>query len=331
MNSKKIKCQHCSEYHIKSITNYCPNKGKPLINVSEQKKSNLKLHITYILLLITFVSSNIYFHKLQNNQKTEQLMSPFDKSNTPEITNPVSETYPINKENLDKNYKNKFDMEFILINPVNFKLGSPNYESERDIDEIQNDYPNNNPFYIQTTEVTQKQWFLIMGEKPWEGKGNVEDDDDKPAVYISWNDCQLFIKKINKKSGSNKYRLPFEYEWQYASRAGSKNKFYWGDSVNCSKANFACGFLSCECDNLKSNTIMSVKSFDPNKWGLYEMHGNVWEWCQDDYKNDKEYTLKITKGGAWHSKSKYCRSANIGKSPPDKRYCDQGMRLVMVP
>jgi formylglycine-generating enzyme required for sulfatase activity len=215
---------------------------------------------------------------------------------------------------------NSLNMTFIYIPPGEFMMGSPKDEPERDDDETQHRVTLTKGFYMQTTEVTQGQWKAVMGG--WFYKNNPsyfkDCGDDCPVESVSWNDVQDFIKKLNQKEGKN-YRLPTEAEWEYACRAGTTTAYFWGDKADCSKANY--GDLSNGCKGKNPGKTMKVSSFPPNAWGLYDMHGNVFEWCQDwygDYPTDSvtdpdgpdNGSDRVLRGGDWFFSSADCRSAS---------------------
>ena len=242
----------------------------------------------------------------------------------------------------EKVFRNSLDMEFILIPAGTFTMGSPLNEPYRDKRELQHTVRISNPFYLQTTEVTLAQWRALMGKKligRRKGPGNM------PVVKISYHDCMKFIKKLNALSGWS-YRLPTEAEWEYACRAGSSTAYNWGNDIDCGKAMYGNNSLkSNEClDDVKSKGLTidqpaPVKSYHPNAWGLYDMHGNVWEWCHDwygDYTVNTEIdplgpdsgTMRIRRGGSWFKYGHSCRSANRNSGHPSSRYKTTGFRLV---
>ena len=134
-------------------------------------------------------------------------------------------------------------------------------------------------FWLGKYEVTQGQWKAVMDDEPWSGRARVISDSSHPAVIISWDEVQEFIRRINEEAGEELYRLPTEAEWEYACRAGTQTRWSFGDDTSQLK-NYAWYFNNTE-------GAKAVGSRLPNPWGLYDMHGNVWEWVQDWY--DEEY------------------------------------------
>ena len=235
-----------------------------------------------------------------------------------------------------KSLTNNRGMEFVYIEPGTFMMGSPSNESGRGSNENQHKVTLTRGFYMQTTEVTQGQWKKVMGNNPSKFKNG----DDYPVEQVSWNDVQEFIKKLNQKEGRNKYRLPTEAEWEYACRAGSTTPFSFGRCLSTDQANYNGNYPldGCSKGEYREKTV-SVASFSPNEWGLYDMHGNVWEWCQDrfgDYSSDSVTDPKgpswwssnrVLRGGSWDNNARYCRSANRYSISPGYRYFYLGFRL----
>jgi formylglycine-generating enzyme required for sulfatase activity len=234
-------------------------------------------------------------------------------------------------------------MEFILVLPGSFIMGSPESEPFRDADEIQHRVTIAAPFYLQTTEVTVQQWRAVMGKKMF---GQQKGEPDSPVTRVSFYDVQNFIKRLNRMDNKG-YRLPSEAQWEYACRAGTTTAYSWGNTIDCSKAMY-CNNTKKKPDctlfyksmRLKPNQPARVKSFPPNPWGLYDMHGNVWEWCADEYRpytgavSDKNYdTMKretrIRRGGSWFKFSQYLRSANRTFAHPGAKFQTTGFRLVL--
>jgi sulfatase modifying factor 1 len=158
---------------------------------------------------------------------------------------------------------------------------------------------------------------------------------------VSWNDVQNFIHKLNQQEGSGIYRLPSEAEWEYAARAGTTTAFAFGRCLSTDQANYDGNYPFPECSKGEfRKKPVPVGSFSPNNWGLYDMHGNVWEWCQDWYKSYPPGTVtdptgpqkgssRLHRGGSWFSGAGPCRSANRNFSSPGARNFDLGFRLVL--
>lgn len=213
-------------------------------------------------------------------------------------------------------------MQMVLIHPGEFLMGSPLMGKGRGGDETQHRVRITKPFYIGKYEVTQEQWQAVMRNNPSKFKGA-----KNPVERVSWNDCQRFIKRLNSIVPGGGFRLPTEAEWEYAARAGTTTRFYWGDDPNEREIdNYA--WYGWDKGNTRKKTH-PVGTKKPNPWGLYDISGNVWEWCSDWY-SEKYYNnspvnnpqgpasgkYKVTRGGGWHVIGIYCRSANRLKFPP---------------
>ena len=182
-------------------------------------------------------------------------------------------------------------------------------------------------FYIGKYEVTQAQWEAIMGTNPSNWKG-----DNLPVENVSWNDIQKFIKKLNAQTGK-KFRLPTEAEWEYAARGGNQSKGYkYSGSNNISEVAWYDG-------NSRSKTH-PVGQKAPNELGIYDMSGNVWEWCQDWYGSyssssqanptgPSSGSIRVLRGGSWYNGARNCRVSSRCYSRPDYRYDHYGFRLVL--
>ncbi|WP_207691606.1 SUMF1/EgtB/PvdO family nonheme iron enzyme [Desulfonema limicola] len=234
---------------------------------------------------------------------------------------------------------NSLGMKFVYIEPGSFMMGSPENEPGRDSDETRHRVTLTKGFYMQTTEVTQGQWRAVMGSSPSYFKNC---GDNCPVETVSWEYVQEFIKKLNRKEGIDKYRLPTEAEWEYSARAGNKTAFAngqitekeCGKEPNLDKMGWYCG-------NAGSKTH-PVGQKKPNDWGLYDMHGNVYEWCMDwksDYPSGdvidpagpSEGSSRVYRGGAWSRYAQSCRSANRSSNLPGKRNSRLGFRLLRQP
>jgi len=224
-----------------------------------------------------------------------------------------------------KTFTNSIGMEFVLIPAGSFQMGSENGGSdEKPVHNVKID----KAFYLGKTEVTQKQYQAIMGNNPSDFKG-----ENRPIENVSWDDAQAFIKKLNEKEGGTKYRLPTEAEWEYAARANTSTKWSFGDDESDLK-NYA--WYGYELSGKETHEVGQKK---PNGFGLFDMHGNVWEWTCSDYGEYSEnnhlkcsssnYANKSLRGGSWYHLAGYCRSALRYDFTPDHRGSFYGFRVVL--
>jgi formylglycine-generating enzyme required for sulfatase activity len=190
-----------------------------------------------------------------------------------------------------------------------------------------------NEFEMSETEVTFDEWDLCYRDKICNNKDdNNWGRGDRPVVGISWDDAQKYIGWLNGKTKKN-YRLPSEAEWEYAARANTNTLYSWGNAVKGQgKAN--CKDCGSQFDGVKTSP---VKSFSPNQFGLYDMHGNVWEWCQDWYFQNafdeqierKSKSYKVLRGGSWANEAPFMRSATRNNLSPQLGFKYTGFRLVL--
>ncbi len=232
------------------------------------------------------------------------------------------------------------DSQFVLIRPGEFMMGSPWDEPERGSYEKQHKVSITKPFLLQATEVTQGQWRAVMGVNPsrFERCG-----DDCPVENVSWNDIKKFIEKLNEMPGEKKYRLPTEAEWEYACRAGTKTPFHTGHCLSADQANYDGDHPLEGCpEGENRQKTLSVASFGPNAWGLYDMHGNVWELVEDRYgRYDTEKRenpvgpdrgeSRVLRGGSWGDFARDCRSANRLRYHQSRWDSFSGFRLAALP
>jgi formylglycine-generating enzyme required for sulfatase activity len=220
-------------------------------------------------------------------------------------------------------------MKFVFIPAGKFVMGSPPDEPGRDDDERQHEANISKPFYMQTTELTQGQWKRVMEDNPSSFK---DCGNDCPVEKVSWNDAQQFIEKLNQMEGKNKYRLPTEAEWEYACRAGSETAYSFGAEVD------KLGKYAWYSDSSGGETKPVGKKL-PNAWGLYDMHGNVWEWVQDWYgdypsnsvadpKGPDRGESRVLRGGSWLNYARLTRSASRYGYGPDVRLNLIGFRVA---
>jgi len=192
-------------------------------------------------------------------------------------------------------------------------------------------------FYMGKYEVTQKQWQAVMGTNPASGHGI---GDNYPVYYVSWNDCQSFITALNTHitntgQGPATFRLPSEAEWEYACRAGTQTRFFFGDSLSVgdwgedgpagtlpgNRSDYMWYSFNCYTPTDGSKQVGTKL---PNQFGLYDMSGNLWEWCQDWWHSD--YTGAPTNGSAWESPTGSHRIVRGGHWGPYTRYCRSACR-----
>ena len=232
---------------------------------------------------------------------------------------------------------NTIGMTFHEIPAGTFMMGSPETEVGRDVDEHQHKVTITKPFYMQTTEVTQGQWKAEMGTEPWKGKHDVKEDSNCAATYVSWDDAVDYCKKLSEKEGKT-YRLPTEAEWEYACRAGTVTARSFGNEERLFGDYAWYAKNAWDIDEKYAHQVGLKKS---NAFGLYDMHGNVSEWCHDyydgDYYNQSPAqdpmgpvtgSYRVLRGGSWHFHTRGTRSANRNWPPADSRYGDFGFRVV---
>lgn len=235
-------------------------------------------------------------------------------------------------------------MKFCWIPAGKATLGSPKEENDREEDEKEHEFVTKG-FWLGKSPVTQTEWKAAMGDNPsiFDGK---KDNKAKgmntsrfPVDSVNWHDCQKFLEKLNKRTGVEKifgkvgrFALPHEDQWEYACRGGKGNKqaFYFGNELNGSQAN--CNGNSPygsdkQGDYKRRTTEVGGYAKDwPHPWGLCDMHGNVWQWCDNKYEKSKYCVLR---GGSWDNYPWDCRSATRARDVPDNRDGSGGFRVCL--
>lgn len=252
--------------------------------------------------------------------------------------------------------------DLILINGGTYLMGSPETEMQRETDEVQHEVTVSD-FYIGRYEVTQKEYEEVMGENPSNFEG-----ENLPVENVTWYEAIEYCNKLSEKEGltsvytiddenvswdrsANGYRLPTEAEWEYAARAGTTSPFNTENSISDEEANYYGHYpygieenyftqenLETEPGQYRQTTV-EVDSFSPNKWGLYNIHGNVAEWCFDYYgaydlentdnpSGPTTGTLRVNRGGGWNDYAKHLRCAYRASTTPDQKMSNIGFRVV---
>ena len=267
----------------------------------------------------------------------------------------------LNDETVNNNIKIGED-GLVLINGGTFEMGSPETEMQREIDETQHEVTVSD-FYIGRYEVTQSEYEEVMGENPSNFKG-----ENLPVENVTWYNAIEYCNRLSEQEGltpvytidgesvswdrgANGYRLPTEAEWEYAARAGTTTPFNTENSISAKESNyygyypygieenyFSQENLETEPGEYRQTTV-EVDSFSPNNWGLYNIHGNVAEWCFDYYgEYDLENTnnpsgpttgtLKVNRGGGWNDYAKHLRSAYRASTTPEQGMSNIGFRVT---
>jgi len=222
-------------------------------------------------------------------------------------------------------------MEFVWIGPGTFMMGSPDSDRLASNDEKpQYEVTIRRGFYLGKYEITQAQWEAVMGSNPSRHKGA-----NRPVEQVSWYGVQSFIHRLNEAVGDSLYRLPTEAEWEYACRAGTTTRWSFGDDESL------LGDYAWYNGNNSPSGTKEMGTKLPNPWGLYDMHGNVYEWCQDwhsSYSSGSQIdpmgptsgSRRVSRGGSFRSIAWGTRSAHRGSAAPGDSYDGFGARLVRI-
>jgi len=224
-------------------------------------------------------------------------------------------------------------MDFVYVAPGVFAMGSPSSEVGRyDWEGPQHEVTISKGFYLGKYEVTQAQWEAVMGNRPSCFSG-----DNKPVEQVSWHDVHDFIKRLNVAAGDSLYRLPTEAEWEYACRAETTTRWSFGDDANQLR-NHA-WYRGNTTGLFRRSGTKNVGRKLPNPWGLYDMYGNVYEWCQDWYGHYSSSVQidpvgsatgpgRVIRGGNSYDIIRSVRSADRGPALPNERNSGIGFRLL---
>ena len=281
------------------------------------KRSYMTFIMCLVVLAAVLVSGCTGSDDTANEEESQEVVE--DVVSTPEET-----------EVDDSTFTNSIDMEFVKISAGDFLMGAPEDEKYSDKEERPvHQVTIGNDFYIGVYEVTQDQWEEVMGENPSSFTG----DGYLPVEKVSWAQVNEFIDALNDMEGTESYRLPTEAEWEYAARAGTDTAFSFGDDTSMMPDY---GWFD---DNSEDKT-RPVGMKEANPWGLYDVHGNVAEWVQDEYHSNynkaptdgSEWTngvdRRVIRGGSWDNAEVNCRSAARESIGEGSRMNYIGFRLV---
>jgi formylglycine-generating enzyme required for sulfatase activity len=275
--------------------------------------------------------------KLLREQAKEQAFPQISQFISPPPTNTNLNINPTSS--FTEDLGNGIKLEMIAIPGGTFLMGSPDNEAERSRNESPQHQVTVPSFFMAKYQLTQAQYQAIMGVNLSAFKG-----DNRPVENVSWDDAVAFCQKLIQKTGNN-YRLPSEAEWEYACRAGTKTPFYFGDNITTDLVNYDGNYpyKSAAKGKYREQTT-DVGTFPPNAFGLYDMHGNVWEWCEDDWhRNYKNAPIdgsawnslssrgtKRIRGGSWRDGASICRAACRNGVSDGYRRHDFGFRVVSL-
>lgn len=316
------------------------SKPTPDVHPREEEEGGLKHRNTqkikeifqnkYLIVTVLFIVLIVGYWMLIPSDTPSKIATP-TVIQSQNITSTASTTPIITPSFEKKTITNSIGMTFVLMPAGEFDMGSPSNEEGRNDDEGPVHHVKfEKAFYMSETEVTQEEWgqFMYLGDLT-----NIPGWRSLPVSKGSWNEVQEFIKILNEKEKTQKYRLPSEAEWEYAARAGTTTRYSFVNDD--SKLGEYAWYV--ENSGEKAHGVAMKK---PNPWGLYDMHGNVYEMVQDIYQNNYNGapgdgsswetigSNRVVRGGSWYGSSLLCRSALRKKASPDTPYSNIGFRLV---
>ena len=270
--------------------------------------------------IIRYINNNDFIHRLNN--LIDNVDSPLKLGNFKEDTQDFAssrETITVNGVSFD----------LIKVECGTFTMGATSEQGNDAQSDEKTHKVTLSDYYIGETEVTQALWQAVMGSNPSRFKGS-----SNPVEYVSWYDCQEFIRKLNSLTGRT-FRLPTEAEWEFAARGGNKSKGYkYAGSNSIDDVAWY--------DSNSGSMTHAVKTKSPNELGIYDMSGNVWEWCQDWYGSyssnaqtnpagPSNGSYRVSRGGSWYRSARYCRVSPRSFNSPDIGGYGKGLRMVLVP
>jgi formylglycine-generating enzyme required for sulfatase activity/tRNA A-37 threonylcarbamoyl transferase component Bud32 len=333
--------------YVPSIGNKNPSSGNSKTNINHTIDRRVFIYgaLSLSAVIVPVIGQSLFSGKQNKTLIPENTPTPENTTNNLktfsfEVVSTNASGNIINRRNESARYfmedlGNGVTLEMVEIPEGTFMMGSPENEKGRESDEGPQHQVTIPRFFMARYPLTQAQYSAVVGSNPSYFKG-----DKRPVEQVSWNDAVAFCEKLSQKTGKN-YRLPSEAEWEYACRAGTTTPFYFGESITPELANYHGNYTyaSAPKGQYREQTT-DVGSFLPNAFGLYDMHGNVWELCLDDYidsysdaPNDGSgltgrsvyHTLR---GGSWSSNPVACRSADRNNDFLVYKYSSLGFRVV---
>ena len=292
------------------------------VKLKASAPSNLQITLTKETIEESSVNETSQRSQKRVNQQAEVNLSQ------PTITNQVTSSVASNSNTISISVKDGVSIDMVKVEAGTFMMGATSEMKDPGIDEKTVHQVNlTNDYYMGKYEVTQALWEAVMGSNPSNFKG-----DNLPVEEVSWNDCQEFISKLNSLTG-RKFRLPTEAEWEYAARGGKKSRGYqYSGSSDISDVAWY--------DENSVNKTHPVGTKQANELGIYDMTGNVWEWCSDWYgfyssssqtnpTGADSGSSRVFRGGSWYGNARYCRLSFRDCTPPDCRGYNLGLRLAL--
>ena len=292
-------------------------------------------HTNYAPVMVTFADYGV--EKLESNRTYELIVVTYPQNAiTQNVTNlsldsqqSTPQTHPTVSDNtISIPVKNGISIDMVRVEAGTFTMGAtPEMKNPEDDEKPTHRVTLTNDYYIGKYEVTQALWQAVMGSNPSYFKGN-----NLPVEQVSWDDCQDFLSKLNRITGKT-FRLPTEAEWEYAARGGNKSRGYqYSGSNNLSDVAWY--------EDNSGNKTHTVGTKQANELGIYDMSGNVWEWCQDwlgKYNSSSQInptgansgSYRVGRGGNWGGNARDCRSSCRGYDASGSRYGFLGLRLVL--
>jgi formylglycine-generating enzyme required for sulfatase activity len=330
--------------NLKILTSSSSQSHRPIFQRSTYLKAGAKTQITPIAKPIT--QPRIAITPLLSQFSFETAIATVNRNAIGKLTKnqlQISTRQKIGKIYIETlgNFQGKpIGLEMVFIPAGKLQIGSPMNELERSEEESPRHTVNIPAFFMSRFPITQRQWKVLMNNNPAIFISN----DDRPVETVSWDDARSFCQKLSEHSG-RPYRLPSESEWEYACRAGTLTAFGFGETIAANLANYngAIPYKYAPQSNINSLTT-EVGTYPANAFGLHDMHGNVWEWCADNWHDDYDLlpkdgsawtqggdrSCRVIRGGSWRDPAHYCRSAKRSKNAANQGDRNTGFRIAVT-